>query len=117
MRAYRQRSFHILFLLLAVLRRLGCVVSISCNEYVSPNAGESVTNPNWGFLAAAKAVRTNNSSNPYFLCFSALATYGFSNGSSLGFAVFGGVPSNELNWYNGAGGKLKRFRDLPHACV
>ena len=106
------RRIHVfIFLLSAGICRLGC--AITCNKYVSPNAGESITNPNWGTLAAAKAVRTINASNPFFLCFSALATYNYADGSGLGFAVFGGVPSNDLNWYNGAGGELKR----PFACM
>ena len=80
--------------------------AIRCHEYKSPSSGEVIT-PDWGATASAKATPGDNETNPFFMCFSGMATYSYAGGKQLGFAVFGGVPSDAQQWFNGVGGEIR----------
>ena len=101
----RSMSFSFTFAVLSflALAKIGAR-AISCNEYMSPDSGESVADPLWGNSAAAKAVSGTNSTYPFFLCYTALATYTYADNSKKGFALFGGV-ANENSVFNGVGGE------------
>ena len=58
--------------------------NLVCNGYVSPSTGESVATPLWGSVAASKATPQTNATNPFFMCFTALATYTYPNNVTKG---------------------------------
>ncbi|GAX81743.1 hypothetical protein CEUSTIGMA_g9171.t1 [Chlamydomonas eustigma] len=81
--------------------------AINCNIYQSNSKGEYLANGAWETTALSNnAISGSNGTNPFFLCFSAFATYTYTDNSSIGFALLGGVPSDDLDWYNGVGGML-----------
>lgn len=90
--------------------------NLACNGYVSPSTGESVASPLWGSAAAKQATSQTNATNPFFMCFTALATYTYPNNTKKGFAVFGGIPGGDQYWYNGVGGTRPLPSD-PKPCL
>ena len=78
-------------------------LAMKCYEYQSPSTGEAIQ-PGWAATASSKAKPGDNQTDPFFMCYSGMATYNFASGQQLGFSVFGGVPSGDQQWFNGVGG-------------